>query len=202
MQSFRLCVVGGHGVGKTRLSAKFESFMYDPAIEDKYRRLVLVDQQYCVISAKPISGQEDFTAMRDVYWRGCEGFLFVYAVDSFPSFEEIMQIRTQIMKATDNENFAMVLCGNKSDSKNRVIMPNAGRELAKMFGCPFIETSAKDGVNVEEAFHELVREIRRKKIPPPPTCNRRKTCPTPSSTNNYWMQVWGKYRKRVQSVKS
>jgi Fe2+ transport system protein B len=36
-----------------------------------------------------------------------------------------------------------------------------GRELAKHFGCPFIETSAKQRLNVDEAFSNLVREIRK-----------------------------------------
>jgi len=36
-----------------------------------------------------------------------------------------------------------------------------GRELAKHFGCRFIETSAKQRINVDEAFSNLVREIRR-----------------------------------------
>ncbi len=31
-----------------------------------------------------------------------------------------------------------------------------GRDLAKSFGVPFFESSAKSRINVEEAFHELV----------------------------------------------
>ncbi|KAJ6612304.1 hypothetical protein B0H10DRAFT_307590 [Mycena sp. CBHHK59/15] len=38
---------------------------------------------------------------------------------------------------------------------------NEGRDLAKHFGCKFIETSAKQRVNVDDAFSNLVREIRR-----------------------------------------
>ena len=34
-------------------------------------------------------------------------------------------------------------------------------ELARSFGCKYIETSAKTRTNVDEAFYELVREIRR-----------------------------------------
>ena len=36
-----------------------------------------------------------------------------------------------------------------------------GEALARQFGCKFIETSAKSRINVENAFYDLVREIRR-----------------------------------------
>ena len=36
-----------------------------------------------------------------------------------------------------------------------------GRDLAKHFGCKFIETSAKSRINVDKAFYDIVREIRR-----------------------------------------
>lgn len=36
-----------------------------------------------------------------------------------------------------------------------------GESLARSFGCSFIETSAKSRINVEKAFYDLVREIRR-----------------------------------------
>lgn len=39
--------------------------------------------------------------------------------------------------------------------------PTEGRDLAKHFGCKFIETSAKQRINVDEAFTNLVREIRK-----------------------------------------
>jgi len=40
-------------------------------------------------------------------------------------------------------------------------LSSEGRELAKHFACRFIETSAKQRINVDEAFSNLVREIRR-----------------------------------------
>ena len=36
-----------------------------------------------------------------------------------------------------------------------------GRNLANNLGCAFIETSSKQGINVDEAFYMLVREIRK-----------------------------------------
>jgi len=56
----------------------------------------------------------------------------------------------------------MVICGNKVDlESDRQVAVVEGRDLAKNFGVPFMETSAKTRVNVEESFHELVREIRK-----------------------------------------
>lgn len=56
----------------------------------------------------------------------------------------------------------MVLCGNKCDLEaDRQVTTGEGQELAKSFGCPFFESSAKTRINVEESFYELVREIRK-----------------------------------------
>jgi GTPase KRas protein len=40
------------------------------------------------------------------------------------------------------------------------IFGTEGREVARQFGCPFFEASAKLRINVDEAFTSLVREIR------------------------------------------
>lgn len=40
-------------------------------------------------------------------------------------------------------------------------LPTEGEQLAKNFGCKFIETSAKSRINVDKAFYDIVREIRR-----------------------------------------
>lgn len=56
----------------------------------------------------------------------------------------------------------MVVVANKADLEHeRQVGTHEGQALAKHFGCRFIETSAKQRMNVDEAFHDLVREIRR-----------------------------------------
>ena len=56
----------------------------------------------------------------------------------------------------------MVLIGNKCDLENeRQVTTAEGQDLARLFGCPYMETSAKAFINVEEAYFTVVREIRR-----------------------------------------
>mmetsp|Transcript_23490 Transcript_23490/g.29962 ORF Transcript_23490/g.29962 Transcript_23490/m.29962 type:complete len:83 (+) Transcript_23490:1-249(+) len=56
----------------------------------------------------------------------------------------------------------MMLVGNKCDLEDkREVETNEGEELAKRLNCQFKEASAKTRENVEEAFYDLVREIRK-----------------------------------------
>jgi GTPase KRas protein len=62
----------------------------------------------------------------------------------------------------DEETYPMVVVGNKCDlEKDREVSTSEGRELAKSFDAPFVEASAKARMNVEEAFFQLVREIKK-----------------------------------------
>ncbi len=54
----------------------------------------------------------------------------------------------------------MVLVGNKCDLPTRNVDMGQAKEVAKSYGIPFIETSAKTRMGVDDAFYTLVREIR------------------------------------------
>ena len=91
-----------------------------------------------------------------------EGFLLVYSITSRNSFDEISTFHQQILRVKDRDTFPVVVVANKCDLEyERQVGSHEGRELAKHFGCRFIETSAKQRINVDEAFNNLVREIRR-----------------------------------------
>jgi GTPase SAR1 family protein len=79
----------------------------------------------------------------------------------------------------ETENFPFVLCGNKCDMEaQRQVTTEAGVELSQKLGVRFLETSAKTGKNVSEAFHELVREIKKWRQAHPNT--KGKSAPTQS----------------------
>ena len=51
--------------------------------------------------------------------------------------------------------------GNKCDLQVRAMDMQQAREVAKNYDIPFIETSAKTRMGVDDAFYTLVREIRK-----------------------------------------
>ncbi|KAF9914731.1 Ras GTPase [Lobosporangium transversale] len=100
--------------------------------------------------------------MREQYMRTGEGFLLMYSITSRNSFEEISTFYQQILRVKDKDFFPVILVANKCDLEHeRQVSTHEGRELAKTFNSRLIEASAKQRINVDESFYNLVREIRR-----------------------------------------
>jgi len=163
---YKLVIVGGGGVGKSALTIQLiqNHFIdeYDPTIEDSYRKQVTIDEETCLLDILDTAGQEEYSAMRDQYMRTGQGFICVYAITSRSSFDEITSFREQILRVKDADKVPMVIAGNKADLESeRQVSRAEGTDLARSFSAPFMETSAKTRVNVEESFFELVREIRK-----------------------------------------
>ena len=83
----------------------------------------------------------------------------MYDITNRNSFESIKNWLIEVEKHAD-KNIYKVLIGNKIDlEKDRDITYNEGKEYAESEGMKFIETSAKDGSNIEEAFELITKEI-------------------------------------------
>jgi len=116
----------------------------------------------CLLDILDTAGQEEYSAMRDQYYRIGQGFLVMYSISSRQSFDEVSAIQQQLVRVKDNNDTPMVLLGNKVDlEEDREVTKAEGAQLAKSWGVPFFETSAKARINVEEAIFELVRNIPR-----------------------------------------
>ncbi|KAG0214121.1 Ras GTPase [Mortierella sp. GBA30] len=165
-REYRLVVVGDGGVGKSALTVQFiiSHFVevYDPTIEDSYRKQCVIDDEVALLNILDTAGQEEYSAMREQYLRIGEGFLLVYSITSRNSFEDISTSYQQILRVKDKDAFPVMLVGNKCDLEHeRQVSTHEGRELAKQFNSRLIETSAKERINVDESFYMLVRMIRR-----------------------------------------
>ncbi|XP_041759974.1 ras-related protein M-Ras [Coregonus clupeaformis] len=166
LPTYKLVVVGDGGVGKSALTIQFfqKIFVpdYDPTIEDSYLKHTEIDAQWAILDVLDTAGQEEFSAMREQYMRTGDGFLIVFSVTDKASFEHVDRFHQLILRVKDRESFPMVLVANKVDLLHlRKIPSDQGREMASKHSIAYIETSAKDpAMNVDKAFHELVRVIR------------------------------------------
>lgn len=166
LREYKLVVVGGGGVGKSCLTIQLiqSHFVdeYDPTIEDSYRKQCVIDDEVALLDVLDTAGQEEYSAMREQYMRTGEGFLLVYSITSRQSFEEILTFQQQILRVKDKDYFPIIIVGNKCDlDAEREVSRQEGEQLAHQFKCAFIETSAKSRINVDNAFFNIVREIRR-----------------------------------------
>jgi len=163
---YKLVILGEGGVGKSALTIQLTQnhFIteYDPTIENSYRKQLAVDDETSMLDILDTAGQEEYSAMRDQYIRTGQGFLIVYSITSELSFSKINSTYEQILRVKEEDSFPMVILGNKCDlDRDREVLTSAGQEFSKRVGIPFFEASAKNRINVEEAFKELVREIRK-----------------------------------------
>ena len=103
------------------------------------------------------AGQERFRTLTASYYRGAQGIIIVFDVTDRETFENVRQWMQEIERFA-NENVCKVLVGNKCDlTDKRMVSKEEGDELAKTYGIPYIETSAKSNICVEESFITMAR---------------------------------------------
>lgn len=181
MREYKIVVLGSGGVGKSALTVQFVQGIfvekYDPTIEDSYRKQVEVDGQQCMLEILDTAGTEQFTAMRDLYMKNGQGFVLVYSITAQSTFNDLQDLREQILRVKDTDDVPMVLVGNKCDLEDeRVVGKDLGRSLATQFNCAFMETSAKAKINVNDIFYDLVQQINKKSPERKPNKKKKSLC--------------------------
>ncbi|KAM7182971.1 P-loop containing nucleoside triphosphate hydrolase protein [Rhypophila sp. PSN 637] len=169
LECHRILVFGQNGSGKTSIINKFcyDSLLgfcqYDPTLVDSDRKQANVDQIPCIIEICASTCSEEYPVIREHLIREHEGFLLVYSVDSRSSLDQIRLFHKHIQREKAQTPVSICLVGNKCDLDNegRQVTTEEGAQLAAELniGC-FYETSVKNDINIEEAFHALVRDNR------------------------------------------
>lgn len=167
----KLLLIGDSGVGKSAVLVRFAddtfttSYISTIGIDFKIRTLEL-DGKRVKLQIWDTAGQERFKTITTAYYRGAMGILLVYDVTEEKSFANINTWMSAIKQhASDSVN--KVLLGNKADSSGPMVQKKAivtarGQALADQHGIKFFETSAKNNINVEEAFCTIARDIKQR----------------------------------------
>uniref|UniRef100_A0A9J8DCV6 small monomeric GTPase n=1 Tax=Cyprinus carpio carpio TaxID=630221 RepID=A0A9J8DCV6_CYPCA len=166
-------LVGDSGVGKTSLlvqfdQGKFISGSFSATVGIGFtNKVVTVDNMKVKLQIWDTAGQERFRSVTHAYYRDAQALLLLYDITRKSSFDNIRAWLTEISEYAKKDVVIMLL-GNKSDmAAERVITHEEGEKLAKEYGVPFMETSAKTGVNVELAFQAIARELKHRNIQQP-----------------------------------
>ena len=163
---FKLLLIGDSGVGKSSLLLRFaddtftESYISTIGVDFKIRTIEL-DNKMIKLQIWDTAGQERFRTITSSYYRGAQGIIVVYDVADKESYQNVKQWLHEIDRYA-SENVKKLLVGNKCDlvDKRQVTYEEAVEEAAEM-GTTFLETSAKNKLNVEEAFIAMAKEIKK-----------------------------------------
>ncbi|XP_033023169.1 ras-related protein Rab-26 [Lacerta agilis] len=168
--AFKVMLVGDSGVGKTCLLVRFKdgaflagSFISTVGID--FRNKVLnVDGVKVKLQIWDTAGQERFRSVTHAYYRDAHALLLLYDVTNRASFDNIQAWLTEIHEYA-KQDVVLMLLGNKVDStQERVVKREDGEKLAKEYGVPFMETSAKTGLNVDLAFTAIAKELKHRSM--------------------------------------
>ncbi|KAG6495009.1 hypothetical protein ZIOFF_042799 [Zingiber officinale] len=151
--------------------------MIDCYATKTHEYLLWVSDSYfynCFVSLQwDTAGQERFRTITSSYYRGAHGIIVVYDVTDQESFNNVKTWLNEIDRyASDNVN--KLLVGNKSDlTANKVVSYEIAKAFADEIGIPFVETSAKNATNVEQAFMAMTTAIKNRMASQPAGNNAR-----------------------------
>ena len=162
---FKLLLIGDSGVGKSCLLLRFaddtytESYISTIGVDFKIRTIEL-EGKTVKLQIWDTAGQERFRTITSSYYRGAHGIIVVYDVTDESTFANVKQWLQEIERYAC-EGVNKLLVGNKADlTSSKAVDFDAAKQLADELGIPFLETSAKDATNVEQAFLTMAKQIK------------------------------------------
>jgi len=214
-----IIVIGNQGSGKTSLTNRFvynnEKEHLDDMFTHKYLPTVGVNLQKKVINVKDsnggshkallniwdTAGQEKFFSLTKSFFQRAQGVLVVYDITDKSSFTRIEELWLKQINDSCKPTTHKILIGNKSDlEEERDVNRDSGEELANRFQIPFIETSAKYGDGVEEAFMKLGQACFEEMYKRLEQDERENKFEIVAANGRKQMDCWDKFKESISSV--
>ena len=170
---FKISLLGEGAVGKTSLRRTYlgesfkEGYMMTIGADFAVKKMVSKNTEY-TLQIWDLAGQQRFSAVREVYYRGTAGALLVFDISRPETYSVLPNWLHELIRNNKNRIVPIVLIGNKADLRESTphsVPAEYAQEYADQlsewsgFYVPYMETSAKTGLNVEAVFDTLVQNI-------------------------------------------
>ncbi|CAG9330568.1 unnamed protein product [Blepharisma stoltei] len=161
---FKYIIIGDSGVGKSCFMLQFTDRRFkndhDLTIGVEFgSRTIKINDKAIKLQMWDTAGQENFRSITRSYYRGAVAALLLYDVTNRDSFTNIERWLAEA-KTNANHDITVILVGNKVDlESNRAITAEEGEKFASEHGILFIEASAKEAFNVDEAFVNSAKAV-------------------------------------------
>ncbi|XP_022643759.1 GTP-binding protein Rhes-like isoform X1 [Varroa jacobsoni] len=164
---YKLIVMGASRVGK---SAIIQQFLYNrypqkyvPTVEEFHSGEFDFNGASITLDIIDTSGSYEFPAMRRLSIETGDAFLLVFSVDDAASFEQVVQLRDEILvhNSRQRERRSIIVVGNKTDlppERWRVKREIAEALVAIDWELGYIECSVKGNRGIIEIFRRLMRQ--------------------------------------------
>ena len=160
---FQIYLFGNSGVGKTSLLHRFtegtfaDAFIPTIGVNIKSKTITL-DNKIIKLQIWDTSFRARFRTIYPSHYRGTHGVILVYDVTDTQSFDDV---RHWLLGINSSNQLPKLLVGNKGDLVDRkVVNYSTSKEFADSLNVPFLETSAKDAINIEKAFVIMASQIK------------------------------------------
>jgi Ras-related protein Rab-1A len=123
-----------------------------------------VDNKKVKLQIWDTAGQERFRTITTSYYKGAQAIVVVFDITDKDSFEHVKNWMADVDKFA-KEGVLRILVGNKCDLEHkRQVSVENGKELASKYGIQFLETSAKETVNIEKLFEDATKSFLSKQV--------------------------------------
>ena len=162
---FKILLIGNSGVGKSALIMRFADDIFHTSFAstigvDFKLRTVEIDGQKIKLQIWDTAGQERFRTVTNAYFRGSHGIILVYDITKSSSFESLDAWIQELNKSAPVNSLRLIV-GNKCDLEDqREVSREQAMEYSKKNGIHYMETSAKESTNVNDAFLYIAHEIK------------------------------------------